>query len=242
MYPQVDDEIVQIICARISEEFKVNVILKYLSVSEDERNLRDKHEKYYDEFIKSLYTYNQPSAIRNFMDSIGLTEEDLESKEGKERFVKELIIRKDGESVWYNIYTGINDQYDANYQISQIKKECQAYLRDRNKIIGILAVTGKDIYSGEENNNFLFGLASGNVAVMSLHRFYAQSAPFATVVKRAVRQEFASAGHIIGIPRCSTPQCARSYPHSLAEQDQKEDRLFAECIDNLNQRYQELLN
>ncbi|NLX70223.1 MAG: tetratricopeptide repeat protein [Clostridiales bacterium] len=241
VYPGVDEEILGIICARISEEFKVNVVLEYLSVFEDESNLRDKHEEYYDYFIRYVYTHNHSTVIQEFMEAVGLTEKDLESKVGKEQFVREMIVQSEGETAWERLHNSIVDQYDADYQIQQIRKECKAYLADSDQIIGILAVTGKDIYSGVESNNFLFGLASGNVAVMSIYRFYSRGTPFEKVVQRSVRQSFASVGHVIGIPRCSSPKCARSYPHSLEEHDYKEDVLCGECIQNLNKKYQELL-
>ena len=104
--------------------------------------------------------------------------------------------------------------YDALRLIAQIRQYAQQQLTDPS-IIGVLGITSKDIYSGEESNNFLFGLYDRHIAVMSLHRFITPGATNSVVINRAVMQGL-----------------------SLAEQDAKQPHLCFECIRNINTVYQ----
>ena len=148
-------------------------------------------------------------------------------------FIKSGYNRKD----WEDFTQTYNIQYDANVLIQQARRYALQKLNDPN-ILGVLAVTSKDIYSGKDDNNFLFGLYDMHVALMSLHRFITPETKNSVIINRAVMQGLASAGHLIGIPRCSMKGCARAYAHSLAEQDAKQPHLCFECIRNINAVYQ----
>jgi predicted Zn-dependent protease len=50
-------------------------------------------------------------------------------------------------------------------------------------------------------------------------------------------QALSSVGLVIGIPRCTSPGCARAYPESLEEQDRKDDKLCYECRENMRRLY-----
>ncbi|HOF12452.1 MAG TPA: hypothetical protein PK248_07045, partial [Treponemataceae bacterium] len=64
---------------------------------------------------------------------------------------------------------------------------------------------------------------------------------FSLYIKRTVMQALSSAGFVIDIPRCTTANCSRAYPNSLEEQDRKEAYLCDECLENLQNRYEEIL-
>ena len=130
----------------------------------------------------------------------------------------------------------LQDQYNAKVLMKQVVREYRREL-SQPKVLGILGVSGSDIY--EKDFNYLFGWAMKGVGVMSYARFYDENTSLDTVIKRAVMQSFSSAGTIIGIERCTTPTCARAYPHSLQEHDRKEDRLCAICLENLRENYRQ---
>ena len=236
-YPEVEDVYKTAIAQRIEQEYKLTVKTADFSEAENTNNLRNTWKDFLKETIQDIIDQNSPEAINSALNAMNITKEDLDTIEGMEFFLENLFYGWGySEEDWTNLKTQHEPQYDANALIIQIK--------NNNKItsncFGILAVTSKDIYSGSDNNNFLFGLASGNIAVMSLNRFVKYTDDKAVAMKRTVMQAFASVGHVIGIPRCSTPLCARAYPDSLAEQDQKNDVLCQTCINNVNKVYASL--
>ena len=234
-YPGVEEIYKSVICQRIEQEYKVTVKTKEMTAAENEKNLRDGWNKYLTETTESLISQNSGDVVDNTLRALNITRDDLKTKEGKEYFLMNVFFMSGySEQDWENIKSASNDQYDANSLIAQIKTSTPI---DSN-CFGILAVTSKDIYSGSETNNFLFGLASKNIAVMSINRFVKFADTKSVAMKRIVMQAFSSMGHVIGIARCSTPLCARAYPNSLEEQDKKNDVLCPTCIKNINAIYE----
>jgi predicted Zn-dependent protease len=101
----------------------------------------------------------------------------------------------------------------------------------------VLGVTSLDL-SGD-TSNFLFGLAATgkHVGVISLARFTAafngESPKRTRLVERLTKQSLSTIGFMAGVPRCTTPECARAYPESLAEHDQKPLKLCTACKQGL---------
>ncbi len=97
----------------------------------------------------------------------------------------------------------------------------------------VLGVTPLDLFGGK--SNYLFGVAATGryLGLISLHRFRAEfngEAPKRErLIERALKQAFSSIGHMLGVPRCNTPECVRAYPQSLVEHDQKPTALCPEC-------------
>ncbi len=233
-YPDVEDVYKKSITQRIEQEYKLTVETIDISFAENPKNLRDSWDDFLKETVNELIENNSEKALQNTLKSIKLTKKDLETKEGKEKFFLKVLNMSGYSKEYYeSLKIQYEEQYDASVLISQIKNG----ITIKPECFGILAVTTKDIYSGEENNNFLFGLASKNVAVMSLNRFIKFTDDKSVAIKRTVMQAFSSVGHVIGIPRCSTPLCARAYPNSLLEQDEKHDVLCPTCIKNINSVY-----
>ena len=176
--------------------------------------------------------------IAPFLQKIGLTKDDLNKKENRLLFMKNIFIQSGyNRKNWEDFNLSYAMQYDANILIRQVRHYAKQRCTEPN-IIGVLAITSKDIYSGQDDNNFLFGLYDRHIAVMSLNRFITPKTKNSVIINRAVMQGLASAGHLIGIPRCSMKGCARAYAHSLAEQDAKQPHLCFECIRNTNAVYQ----
>lgn len=97
----------------------------------------------------------------------------------------------------------------------------------------LLGVTRNDLFNGE--SRFVFGLGNSEKrsAVFSYLRFTASvndAAPnSAKLLERARKQSLSSIGFALGIPRCSSPLCARAYPNSLDEFDAKGSDLCDAC-------------
>lgn len=226
------------VAERIRQDFKLSVIKEYTDVPESTEHTRDTLDAYICEYITQLYEKHSETELAPILQEIGLTKDDLKEKQNRLLFMKYAFIqsgysRKD----WEDFNREYAMQYDANSLIRQIRQYTKQKLTNPN-IIGVLAITSKDIYSGEDNNNLLFGLYDRHIAIMSLHRFITPEAKNSVIINRAVMQGLASAGHLIGIPRCSIKGCARAYAHSLAEQDAKQPSLCSECIRNINTVYQ----
>jgi len=97
----------------------------------------------------------------------------------------------------------------------------------------ILVVTSYDIT--DEGLNFLFGNSDEHgLGVISYHRFLSDNPDKKTLFMRVYTQSLSTAGFLLGLPRCSSSGCARSYPHSLEEFKRKSHTLCKECKHNLN--------
>jgi len=96
---------------------------------------------------------------------------------------------------------------------------------------GYLGITEADLFT--RDYNFLYGWGGPGHAVMSYHRFTAafnkEPPNRPKLLERAVKQALSSTFYILDIPRCTSPACARAYPHSLAEHDQKTADLCNDC-------------
>lgn len=233
-YPGVEEVYKKALAQRIENEFKLSVECLDLAIDESTKNSRDSYNEFLSETMENLIMGNSPEAVANTLAYLGIAFDDLEDKETKEFFVKSIFLNSGySQEDWDTLAAQYEVQYDGNELMVQVMSNCTL----DSDCLGVLGVTTKDIYSGSPNNNFLFGLSSETVAVMSLNRFAKGEKDRALITKRAVMQAFSSTGYIIGIPRCSTPLCARAYPNSLAEQDEKNDCLCPDCIRSLNEVY-----
>lgn len=104
------------------------------------------------------------------------------------------------------------------------------------KSLGLMIVMEHDLRV--DNLNFIFGTADipSKIGVMSIARF---STPAKEVLKsRVVKQAFSTVGFILGLGRCTMPECARAYPHSVREHDQKSEQICLTCLKRLYEIYQ----
>lgn len=125
-------------------------------------------------------------------------------------------------------------QYNTMRFLSELHDEYRG--NKRADIKGYLAITNEDLYEGK--SRFRFGGALPGRGVMSYHRFTGafnqEPQNRKRLVTRTLKQGLSSANFVLGILRCSNPYCARAYPHSILELDQKQAELCSECQDNLN--------
>lgn len=98
----------------------------------------------------------------------------------------------------------------------------------------ILIVTSYDIT--DAGLNFLFGQSDAKTGfgIISYRRFSLDNPDKKTLFMRIYTQGLSTTGFLLGLPRCSSTGCARSYPHSLQEFKRKSYVLCSECRHNLN--------
>lgn len=233
-----DEMFLQAVSSKISEEFNITVEILPGQLTAQERNLRSTRQSYYDSVVET-YINDHGVEMFNRLKNELLSRGYLDLKEDhNQQIVRFFYLQQDqGVEMWEQHFSHFENQYDAAELLSQLRTEYPERLNEEN-CLGILGVTSHDIYA--EEYNFLFGWRSGNVAVMSYNRFTDSETALSIEIKRTVMQALSSAGHLVGIPRCTEAHCARAYPHSLAEHDLKEDQLCQECRINLLARYEEL--
>lgn len=148
-------------------------------------------------------------------------ENNKEAIDSFERFVKEAEIS--------------DKQWDIDDLLKSLRKAVRPYQTSK---VGFLGVTRADCFSN--NNNFIFGIAQSKSkrAVISYARFRAEfngETPNADrLFQRTLKQALSSIGFMYGLPRCSMPTCARSYPNSLAQHDAKSATLCPGCKEGLD--------
>ena len=233
-YPGIDRGMVDLIAARVAEEFGIEVRIINAGIAESELNMRDRQLEVYTNIVNDVVSRYPRATVDNFIEQLGLTWRDLESKEGMRIFSYALYAgTEEGLEAWREI-EAIRSQYDASALMNQLSLRYRNFINDPY-CLGVLGITSEDIYT--DDYNFLFGLGRQSIGVMSYARFTLDYPSQMQIEKRAVMQAFSSAGIIIGIPRCTQPDCARAYPNSLAEHDRKEETLCEECRHNLRVLY-----
>ncbi len=106
----------------------------------------------------------------------------------------------------------------------------------RDDIKAYIGVTEKSLHSG--GANFCFGATDGAYGVISSYEFSAavtgeqENRP--RVVTRLLKQALSSTCFILLGPRCAQPFCARAYPKTLNQHDQKPDSLCSICQEQLS--------
>ena len=233
-YPNLDLDVVDRLSARISEEYGIGVRTINIGLVESETNSRDRQLDSYNEIIDDIYLRYSKDSIDSFLNQIGLSNEAMATREGKRRFVYALLNQNESGSNYWQELELVKSQYSADALLDQLERRFRNYNNDPH-CLGILGVTGNDIY--ENTYNYLFGWAYKGLGVISYARFLLGNPTGEQFEKRTVMQALSSAGLIIGIPRCTIPNCARAYPNSLEEQDRKDDKLCDECRENLRRLY-----
>ena len=161
----------------------------------------------------------------------------LETYTGKKIFILQYCKQFLPEAEWKEILDTLQQaEKEGQYNAKRLQELVQSfYYKDHKntneQVIGLLGITDRDIY--EKDYNFLFGWAGKRIGVMSYHRFtgdFNDSQPSRPrLLKRTTKQALSSTMFIMGIPRCSMPNCVRAYPHSLEEHDIKNLEFCESC-------------
>lgn len=178
--------------------------------------------------------------FRSVVTELGFTEGSLVSSESKSKFIQILLERSgtDGQKALRDFDIELKKsskqtQYDTGRLLTEI--QTQFPLQEKSRIKGYLAVTNEDIFEGD--SRFRFGAALPGHAIISYHRFTSdfnkEDQNRSRLLRRILKQALSSANFVLGIPRCTNPDCARAYPNSLPELDQKPDTLCSLCQERL---------
>lgn len=95
----------------------------------------------------------------------------------------------------------------------------------------VLGITGVDIYA--EGLNFIFGIASGNKALISLKRlnpeYYGQERDEDLLKVRALKEAMHELGHVFGLAHCPDKGCVMHFSNSIIDTDIKDWRYCGWC-------------
>jgi predicted Zn-dependent protease len=235
-FPDLNSDIVNLIAANISNTYGIEVKIINVGSDEYENNIRDKQLDIYNNIVDDVRSKYSNEAIIKYLTEIGLTQNDLQTREGKRIFSYHLLSSTETGRQQWQLIEMTKNQYSGNALLDQLKYTFANYNNDPH-CLGILGITKQDIY--ENDYNFLFGWAQKKWGVISYARFLLGD-PIPTdeqFEKRVIIQSLSSIGSVIGIPRPTNPNCARAYPNSLAEMDRKSMELCDECKMNLRELY-----
>jgi archaemetzincin len=123
-------------------------------------------------------------------------------------------------------YSAPRNQYRADGLLAQARRAAA----DR-----VLAITEVDLYM--PGLNFVFGVAGGQAAVVSLQRLRA-GADTGLLEERLLKEALLKIGHTFGLGHCPQPRCVMSFSNSLAEADRKTAQFCNACQGELNARRQ----
>ena len=137
------------------------------------------------------------------------------------------LLNFDGELAWIR---RLGKQWEAENLLKEVDT---ALAGERMAGNAFLAVTKQDLFSGSSRFVFGFGNSANASAIVSSLRFSAalmdQTPDRDRLSKRVLKQALSSVGFAFGVPRCSSPICARSYPNNLEEHDAKGTELCEAC-------------
>jgi archaemetzincin len=99
----------------------------------------------------------------------------------------------------------------------------------------LLGVIDEDLFVADLN--FIFGLAYGRRAIISLTRlrreYYGLSPDPKLLRERAKKEAIHELGHVFGLPHCPDPRCVMHFSNSIAETDLKGWRFCGRCREML---------
>jgi archaemetzincin len=123
-------------------------------------------------------------------------------------------------------YNPARRQFDASRLLSA--------LPDTQDIV--LGITEEDAYV--EGLNYIFGLASGNKALISLKRlrpeFYGLKEDGEQFKLRALKEAMHELGHVLGLGHCPDRRCVMHFSNSISDTDYKDWRYCRQCLAKLS--------
>jgi archaemetzincin len=123
-------------------------------------------------------------------------------------------------------YNPARRQFDGSQLLSA--------LPDTHEIV--MGITEEDAYV--EGLNYIFGLASGNKALISLKRlrpeFYGLKEDGEQFKLRALKEAMHELGHVFGVGHCSDVRCVMHFSNSISDTDYKDWRYCRLCSTRLS--------
>lgn len=179
--------------------------------------------------------------VKMILENAKISEKDLKSQETVVEAVRLVTLKEGGEKALADLNKTFDEiskrdnQWDIEDIFRNFKKSVMSQIGifNWNPNVYYVGLTKLDTFANE--SNYIFGTAenSGKFSVISYHRFrsdFTNEPPDPErLVERIFKQSLSSIGFMFGLPRCTTPTCARAYPHNLAEHDAKSKELCSIC-------------
>lgn len=143
------------------------------------------------------------TAVKNHLTSLGFEAEITQSR-----------------SVPDQAYNAHRDQYKARAFIEMMPRTGDYHL----------VITDVDIYV--RDYNFVFGLASGSNAVISITRLTGDK-----LQERTIKEAVHELGHLMGLPHCNNPECVMYFSNMLADTDRKGKTFCEKCQKKLSSEF-----
>ncbi len=181
-------------------------------------------------------TAKEKPALAALLGSWGFTMKQIESDDAAlVQAVRRITAEEQGPAAareFDAMLKGLEDavQWDAGGILKSVEAAARGVAKPD---VMVLAVTSLDLCG--DNANFVFGVAQTGrpFGIISLHRFQAsftgEPPQRSRLIERVSKQALSTFGFMLGVPRCTTPECARAYPQSLAEHDQKPSTPCPQC-------------
>jgi predicted Zn-dependent protease len=193
---------------------------------------------------------NMPQEQREGVNrELGMPAQGATTHEERIHFIGELL-RASGQerdNERFLFYRNVADfeaipQYNIDDAINAMPRKP---FRENRVMTGMLAVTDKDLHA--DDTRYLFGGTFSTKGVVSYFRFTAEynntKPDRRRLLDRTLKQALSSANFLLGIKRCTNPNCARAFPINLEEHDRKPTTLCSECRQKLEsriERYKEI--
>jgi predicted Zn-dependent protease len=174
--------------------------------------------------------------LEKFLEESGVKYKDLENDQAVIHALRLMFYSMKGKEGLINFDKEVKQlqaaekQWDIDDLLNTLRSAVALYRKER---VYFLGVANLDAFA--DKGNFIFGTAENNAphAVITYRRFtgdfYSNNPNRKRLVERAFKQSLSSIGFMLGVVRCSTPTCARAYPHSLDEHDAKSMDLCESC-------------
>ncbi len=230
---------------RIMEEIGVSVLLRDPGVTLPEYG-RSPLDKAINDLRERLRLSFKQKSIKEFIARIilkkdGVTSESLESDSKVIEAYRRMV----------HFFRGVDvlNQFDENmvrlrqaekqWNINDIKNKLREAAKPFfNNNVYFLGITDKDVFEGKYKYLFYSSDCPGQFSVMSYRRFSAdfnRDTPNRThLVNRTLKTSLACIGFMLGVKRCSTPTCPRTYPNSLQELDATSIQMCDFCFKGFN--------
>lgn len=235
----VNIQLLQELCPKLQKQMgmAVGIDNNVISANEPDRKLSDRYtSEVFTNITSNISTLQRGTIIA----SLGLDENALLNPSHQSRFILKFfsLLGENGKNARQSYETNLEQiskevQYDSERLIKELR---QAVPFDRyGKAKAIIGVTREDLYMGE--GNFVYGGTSWAYGIISTYRFSSamnhekQNRP--RLISRLLKQALSSVNFALGIPRCSTPSCARAFPQNITEHDAKGEGLCDECKNRL---------